>query len=170
MFYYHKLQIILTLLLLPTVVSASTVDPAPPVPDPILTPGDWNGLHGQSTPLGILCTHNWSAEERDVSATLKKQVFARYKIDKDGYIRHTFEVDHRIPLALDGRNTIENLWVESFNNLPYNAHLKDHLEDVLHRAVCRKRNPMPLETAQKAFIGDWRVAYEYYVTNKHWKD
>jgi hypothetical protein len=51
-------------------------------------------------------------------------------------IRHhqsgAYEIDHLISLELGGSNDIRNLWPESFDTQPWNAHAKDRLENRLH--------------------------------------
>ena len=44
---------------------------------------------------------------------------------------------------------------------PWNAHVKDKLEDRLHALVCAGR--LPLEQAQREIAADWIAAYEKYV-------
>jgi hypothetical protein len=57
-----------------------------------------------------------------------------------------------------GSNDIANLWPESYRTEPWNAHVKDKLEDKLHALVCAGK--MSLPDAQKAIAGDWISAYK----------
>ncbi len=67
-------------------------------------------------------------------------------------------------MELDGRNVAKNLWPQSYITQPYNAHLKDRLEDKLHEMVCRTHE-MSLATAQLVITSDWIVGYDLFVEN-----
>lgn len=76
--------------------------------------------------------------------------------------RRDFEIDHLIPISLAGASDdLRNLWPESRRSEPWNAEIKDTLEDVLHRDVCNGR--VPLKDAQEAIRTDWIAAYRKYV-------
>jgi hypothetical protein len=95
---------------------------------------------------------------RHTSGQLKAEVYREYGIDRrSGH----FEVDHLIPLGLGGADTRENLWPESRDTQPWNADVKDRLEDRLHVLVCR--GEVPLEEAQREIATDWIVAYRKYI-------
>lgn len=72
-----------------------------------------------------------------------------------------FEIDHLISLELGGTNEITNLWPQSYLTTPWNAHLKDKLENRLHKLVCN--GVITLDTAQKEIREDWTKAYEKYI-------
>jgi len=76
-----------------------------------------------------------------------------------------YEVDHLISLELGGSNDIANLWPQSYVSEPFNAHIKDKLENKLHALVCSGR--ITVETAQKAIANDWTAAYRQYVGSLH---
>ena len=112
-----------------TSVMAQTSPPL--LPNPTLTPG---AVRTDVT-LAQVCAHGYTAgmlngqKVRDVSASLKAAVFKRYHIDpKSG----AYEIDHLISLENFGSNDITNLWPQAYFTKPYNAHIKDHLEDYLH--------------------------------------
>jgi hypothetical protein len=44
---------------------------------------------------------------------------------------------------------------------PWNAHVKDKLEDRLHGLVCAGK--LPIEQAQREIATDWIAAYERYL-------
>jgi hypothetical protein len=44
---------------------------------------------------------------------------------------------------------------------PLNAHVKDRLENTLHRLVCSHK--LPLEQAQREIAADWTQAYVTYI-------
>lgn len=123
-------------------------------PDPAITPGAV--IAGVA--VSDLCRHGYTAEVRNVPASLKRQVFIRYGIDPARSA--AFEVDHLISLELGGSNAIENLWPEPYEAL-MGAHIKDKLENRLHRLVCA--GTLSLEEAQRAIAGDWQAAYRLYM-------
>jgi hypothetical protein len=128
---------------------------APPqTPDSKLTPG----VADPAATVKKICTSGYTAQVRDVTAAVKKQVFSEYGINPKS---DHFEVDHLISLELGGSNDIKNLWPQSYTTSPYNAHIKDHLEDTLHSMVCKGK--VDLVTAQKAIATDWIAAYKKYV-------
>jgi hypothetical protein len=136
---------------------------APPItPNPLLTPGAYIQ---PPTPLDVLCKPGHSAEMRDVTQATKRQVFQEYGLaNLSDAERAAFEVDHLIPLSLDGSNDLKNLWPQSYRTQPLNAHRKDMLELVLHVMVCRHQ--LDLLTAQHAIATDWVTAYNHYVLHQ----
>ena len=118
--------------LLLTTTAALAADPIRP--DPQLTPG------------AVLTT--------DTAA-----IYAEYGIKR--HPRGAYEIDHLISLELGGSNSIRNLWPESFRIQPWNARVKDQLENFLHAEVCAGR--MPIEQAQQEIAGDWIAAYQKYL-------
>jgi hypothetical protein len=66
-----------------------------------------------------------------------------------------------ISLELGGSNDIGNLWPQSYRTEPWNAHVKDKLEDRLHMLVCAGKLSLP--DAQKAIAGDWISAGKRWV-------
>jgi hypothetical protein len=75
-----------------------------------------------------------------------------------------YEVDHLISLELGGSNDIKNLWPESYRTEPWNAHVKDKLEDRLHDLVCAGR--ISLAEAQRAIATDWIAAYRRFAESQ----
>src|SRR5260221_5460578 len=67
------------------------------------------------------------------------------------------EVDHLVALTIGGENSIKNLWPEPFGG-PWNAHMKDRLENRLHTLVCDGK--MDLKEAQHEISTDWVSAYK----------
>jgi hypothetical protein len=61
-----------------------------------------------------ICTPGYSKKVRVVIARLKKEAYAGYGITS--YQRGDYKVDHLIPLALGGSNSILNLWPQSTKN------------------------------------------------------
>jgi hypothetical protein len=121
------------------------------LPNPKITPGDVLKVD-----LATLCTPGYTKTVRNVPVKIKRAVFAEYGIvnPKPGQ----YEVDHLISLELGGSNSIRNLWPEPYGTTPFNAHVKDGLEDELHHEVCM--GTLPLAQAQKEIAGDWVKSWQ----------
>lgn len=122
------------------------------LPNRRLTPGEtFPGVA-----IGEVCTSGWSSAHRDVTASVRLQVFAAYGIP---YARHAgYELDHLVSLELGGDNSIRNLWPEPYAGT--GARVKDRIENELHRLVCAHQ--LPLATADHAIAVDWWTAYQTY--------
>ena len=146
----------LALALLFVVGAANAVD----VPDPKVTPG----LVDPALTSQVLCASGFSTTTiRNVTEATKKQVYARYNVQNhQGYCAGASgcEIDHLISLEIGGKNGIENLWPQPYDG-QWNAHMKDQLENKLHKLVCA--NQLPLDQAQKEISSDWRTAYTKYM-------
>lgn len=107
---------------------------------------------------GDICVSGYSQKVRNVPADVKQQVYAEYGIasHKPG----EYEVDHLISLELGGSNSIKNLWPQSYLTQPWNAHVKDKLENEMHAEVCSGKIDLP--TAQHEISTDWIAAYKKY--------
>jgi hypothetical protein len=125
----------------------------PARPDPKLTPGAI-GHHSEAQ----VCQSNFSATIRHTAAALKEQVYREYGIRK--HRAGDAEIDHRIPLSLDGADVLVNLWAQSYR-LPMGAHEKDALEDRIHALVCNSHE-LTLAEGQGIFFSDWQRAYLKY--------
>ena len=123
----------------------------PPIlPNTTMTPG-------VASPQGTrenICLSGYAGSVRNVSSRLKQQVFDEYQLDRT---KDKYEVDHLISLELGGSNDIKNLWPQSFTTHPWNAHVKDKLENRLHREICD--GILTVEEAQDAIKGDWIKTY-----------
>ena len=147
----------LVLLLLTFWITVSEAAGPPLVPNHTLTPG----ARDPAATKEKICTPGYTATVRNVPASVKRQVFAQYGLDPTSDL---FEVDHLISLELGGSNDIKNLWPQSYTTQPWNAHMKDQLENTLHRMICA--NTITIDQAQKAIAGDWRKAYTQWVATK----
>lgn len=113
-----------------------------------------------------ICTTKWGKDERHVTADMKKQVFALYGYS--GYNdphcvpagRRTCEIDHLISRELGGADIVKNLWPQAYGTSPWNAVLKDKLENRLHKEMCA--NKITLIQARNMLVNDWRKAYKKY--------
>jgi hypothetical protein len=123
------------------------------VPDPTLTPGATRPVN-----LGDVCSMRHEEVVRDVSGSLRQQVFREYGIVNPR--PEDYEVDYLIAPGLGGTEDIRNLWPEPSTSSTWNAHKKDALEERLHQLVCDGQ--LDLDTAQKAIATDWITAYEKY--------
>ena len=127
------------------------------LPNPDLTPGVTLNVTKED-----ICTPGYSKSVRNVPQSEKRQVYEEYSI-KPNEPPCPCEVDHLISLELGGSNDIKNLWSESYAG-KWNAHMKDRLENWLHKQVCEGR--MSLQEAQDAIRNDWIKAYKKYGIGK----
>ena len=137
--------------LLSTATSAAALEVIRP--NPKLTPGAI-----LTTDAAEACRSGYSKSVRHTSGQLKHRVYEEYGIEKkSGH----YEVDHLIPLSIGGADKIENLWPESRDTKPWNADLKDRLENYLHVEVCAGH--MDIKEAQRQITLDWTAAYRKYL-------
>ena len=94
----------------------------------------------------------------DVPVSLKRKVFEEYGVTPPRL--DAYEVDYLITPELGGATDIRNLWPEPYQDTVWNAHVKDQLEDRLHRMVCH--GDVDLTTAQHDISADWIAAYRKY--------
>lgn len=127
----------------------------PIIPDPKLTPG----IVDPAGTIKNICTSGYTATVRNVPQSVKNQVFKEYGINST---TDKFEVDHLISLELGGSNDIKNLWPESYTTTPFNAHIKDALENKLHALICSGK--ISLSDAQSMISKDWIGAYHKFVS------
>ncbi len=114
-----------------------------------------------------ICDIKWGKDERHVTAAMKRQVFEAYgysgngdaKCLVDAHGRHC-EIDHLISRELGGADDVKNLWPQAYGSSPWNAGLKDKLENRLHKEMCAGK--ITLKQAQDMLVNDWRVAYRKY--------
>jgi hypothetical protein len=120
------------------------------LPNPKLTPGDVVEISRDE-----LCYDVRSLP--DVSIAIKRQVFDRYGMSSQSM---GYNVDHLIPIALGGSNSIKNLWPQPLAG-EWNYQMKNRLEAKLRKLVCA--GTLSLEQAQKEISSDWTEAYKKYV-------
>jgi len=94
----------------------------------------------------------------EVMPAIQQQVFAEYGMTNAE--RRAFEVDYLITPALGGSDDIRNLWPQPYAGSPWNAYVKDALEDRLRGMVCS--GALDLATAQREIAVDWIAAYKKY--------
>jgi hypothetical protein len=122
-------------------------------PNSILTPGAV-----LSSDVLAICFAGYSKIVRHTSGQLKAFIYREYGIDRNS---GHYEIDHLIPLSIGGADEAANLWPQSYGTHPWNATVKDELEDYLHREVCAGR--IPMQRAQHEIATDWIAAYRRYV-------
>jgi hypothetical protein len=127
--------------------------PAPLEPDKTLTPGATLAVTAQD-----VCAPGYGRRVRDVPREVKRTVYASYGISERA--PGEYEVDHLISLGIGGSNSTRNLWPQANWTSPWNARVKDALENRLHRDVCAGR--VDLQTAQHDMATDWIAAYQRY--------
>ena len=122
------------------------------VPRSDLTPGVV-----RATAVADVCRARLSGNG-EVLPAVQRRVFAEYGIpnaEPRGY-----EVDYLITPALGGSDDIRNLWPQPYGGSPWNAYVKDALEDHLRGMVCSGQ--IDLATAQHEIAVNWIAAYKKY--------
>lgn len=131
------------------------------LPDPMLTPGEANRTLTQAK----ICAPQFrTALFRKVPASLKARVYAVYGLrDHKGACAgpEGCEIDHLISLEVGGANTLANLWPQPYASTPWNAHVKDKLENKLHKLVCA--GMLNLKQAQDEIATDWVASYKRHI-------
>lgn len=148
------------------VICCSNLAAADDVPDLIKTPG----VVRSGLTKAKICSIKWGKDERHVTNAMKQQVFVTYgysgyddpRCVKDAHGK-TCEIDHLISRELGGADDVKNLWPEAYGTKPWNAHLKDKLENRLHKEMCAGH--ITLKQARDMVTNDWRVAYKRYYEN-----
>jgi hypothetical protein len=168
----------LALLLASSPISVAFADD-PIRPDPSMTPGLIDSTVGDNN----ICAHDWTyggagnppveagsdtyskAARRTPTAT-KERSFQEYGLSDPHDGGKSYEVDHRVPLSLGGRDDIRNLWPETRDrSVQWNAWVKDRLEFKIYNMVCHPTGgqaAMHVQDAQAVFLGDWVAGYQQY--------
>lgn len=124
---------------------------APQLPNPGITPGDTLDVTAQD-----IAVSGYAKKVRNVPSAVKKKAYLNYGITSRK--KGEYEVDHLISLQLGGSNSIRNLWPQSYQTQPWNAYIKDALENKLHDLVVNGQ--MDLPTAQRMIASNWIAAYQ----------
>ncbi|MEO6147537.1 MAG: hypothetical protein ABIT70_10950 [Sulfuriferula sp.] len=130
------------------------------LPDPVLTPGVTRDVTVQT-----LCTTSTKAVRHTTAAT-KAAVYKEYGITPrhspkcTGPGHSCYEIDHLLSLEDGGADDAKNLWPQIYDG-PCNAHMKDQLENYVHRAICKKQMTIP--EAQALLLTDWVASYRKYI-------
>jgi hypothetical protein len=122
------------------------------IPRSDLTPGAVRAVAATD-----VCMNNLGGNAEVVPA-IQRQVFAEYGMPNAA--SRAYEVDYLITPALGGSDDIRNLWPQPYHGSPWNAHVKDALEDRLREMVCSGQ--LDLATAQREIALNWIAAYQKY--------
>lgn len=123
------------------------------LPDPACTPG----AVFENITLEQICMPGYTKTARNVSAKLRKIIYAEYGISYPEP-HGSYEVDHLIPLTIGGSNDEANLWPEAADPVP-GFKEKDVVEIYLHDEVCAGR--VALGVAQVRIASDWLSLYNH---------
>ena len=113
-----------------------------------------------------ICSIKWGMDERHVTEAMKRQVFAAYGYTGNDDPRcvpagkRRCEIDHLVSRELGGADEVSNLWPQAYGTRPWNAVLKDKLENRLHKEMCAGH--ISMKQARDMITNDWRVAYKRY--------
>jgi Protein of unknown function (DUF3761) len=120
-----------------------------PNPDRRCSPG----AYSPGLTRSVICSPDFSTSTiRNVPASEKHTVELEYGMQPRGY-GSTLEIDHIISLELGGSNTIANLFPEQAPGY----HVKDKLENRLHKLVCS--GAITLRAAQQGIAQNWEALY-----------
>ncbi len=138
------------------ILAVSIVWPSPvragELPDPKLTPG----VASKLTTAQICDTK--TKLDGDVDEDTKQKVYAAYHMNADAE-PCPCEIDRLIPLGIGGEpSEIRNLWPQSYETKPWNALVKDELENRLHELVCSGK--LGLKAAQQEIAKNWIKSYK----------
>ena len=110
----------------------------------------------------------YSQCNRKTSSSMKKQVCENYPNSCIGKI----EIDHIIPLASGGADSVKNLWPQPeqnyWNGTNYGYHEKDRLEVFLINQM--KNGIIEPKEAQQCISKDWVLCYQNYLNSKNSKN
>jgi hypothetical protein len=124
------------------------------LPNGKLTPGVANPRLTKA----VICSSDFrTSKYRHVSAKSKRQVYSMYGMQATKP-PCPCEVDHLIALEIGGSNDKRNLWPQSYQTKPWNAHVKDRLENRMHKEVCN--GDISLTEAQQEMAADWINLYK----------
>jgi hypothetical protein len=128
------------------------------LPNGRLTPGHTD----PALTMAKLCSKGFTTKSvRSVSQEIKTQAYAQYKLTR-GKAPCPCEVDHLVSLEIGGSNDITNLWPQSYGTKPWNARVKDRLENQLHKLVCSRK--IGLRAAQQEIAVNWIASYKKHCT------
>jgi hypothetical protein len=139
-------------------IAAAIFVGGPPGPDGLPTvPGVQNTAVTAANIHSTICVPGWSKTQRPPTSYTNKIKFAL--MAKAGIPRsqtRLYELDHMWSIEAGGSPTDpNNLWLEPYTG-PLNAHLKDHVENVVHREICSGRITLP-QAGEK--LRNWVATY-----------
>jgi hypothetical protein len=115
------------------------------------------GAYYEKLTKRVICSSAFhTADYRNVPVSKKHAVEAAYGLAPKAY-GSTLEIDHIVSLELGGSNDIANLFPEQAAPGP-GYHVKDRLENKVHRLVCT--GAMTLSSARHQIATNWQKLYE----------
>jgi hypothetical protein len=117
-----------------------------------LTPGAVGAVN-----LDALCAGR-TVEKPSVAAAVRDAVLRGYRMEH--VTAREYELDYLITPELGGIPDPRNLWPERYATRVWNARVKDDLEALLPRLICRGQ--LDLATAQRDIAENWIAAYKKY--------
>lgn len=146
--------------------AVATQDSPPPhaLPDRRFTPGAANPDVTQDNIVSTICVPGFTRSIRppaQYTSHLKREQLDDPERGYEDHNMRDFEEDHDVPLEAGGNATDpRNLWPEPLHG-PWNAHMKDRLENRIHELICA--HAITLAEGQAAFLGNWTTAYRRFV-------
>ena len=114
------------------------------------------GAYYSGLTTAVICSPAFhTGDVRNVPESEKFAVEREYGL-APGHYGRTLEIDHIVSLELGGSNDIANLYPEKADARP-GYHVKDRLENALHRLVCSGQ--MSLRAAQQGIAANWQALY-----------
>jgi anti-sigma factor RsiW len=107
--------------------------------------------------LDALCAGR-PVEKPPVATALRDAVLRQYRMER--VAAREYELDYLITPELGGVADARNLWPERYSTNVWNARVKDDLEELLPRLICRGQ--LDLATAQRDLAENWIAAYKKY--------
>jgi anti-sigma factor RsiW len=131
-------------------------DPGTSLPMASITPGATWEVSAEDLCAGTRHT-------RAITPAMRAQVLSAYRMER--VPADQYELDYLITPELGGATDARNLWPQGYSSSVWNARVKDELESLLPRLVCR--GAIDLENAQREMAVDWIAAYKkYFNTNE----
>lgn len=122
------------------------------LPDPACSPGAVD----KSVTWDMICPR--VTRERHTLKSMEDEVLRSYNMSRNDGVKR--EQDHVIPIELAGSdNNPANHFPQAYDG-ELGAHAKDHVENWLHRRVCR--GELELAIAQELIATDWVAVYREY--------
>lgn len=154
-----KIFLFITLAFLSCSVDFNTtnVDRFPELPYDRIYP-DFSLTQGsvfENLSVETLCSKDYTRQARNVSFSLKAEVYKRYGIEKTTNL----VIDHFINLGVGGDNRIENLWPQPLRQSQgFGSRQKDEIENYLRRQICSGN--ISILDAQNLIKADWVKVYQ----------
>jgi hypothetical protein len=124
------------------------------LPNHRMTPGATNPALTQK----VLCAKGFTTKKyRKVTPAMDIAIFKAYGMSRNKK-PCPCEDDHLISLELGGSNVNKNRWPQSYTTKPWNATVKDRLENKLHELVCSGK--ITLKQAQHEISTNWINSYK----------